>query len=288
MPPQGRVMAALLALAATSAILAQSSAPAFDVASVKRFQPDPNRRPSDAIRVMPGGRLIAPSATVRGLIAAAYAVLDIQIIDGGRINVDDRFEIDATSRAGVTIEEARGMLRALLAERFRLVTHQETRELPVYTMMLSGERPGSQLRPSGPECAPPKGPAGVPAPPPPPASQEPAPLLVLSSTPSRCIMFTFSTTVGGHWSLREITMGRLAQRFTSALGRPVLDRTDLNGSFDVDLTFTPDNPTVDAADAPNAPSLLTAIREQLGLRLESTRAPVDVLVIDRVQPPTEN
>jgi len=75
---------------------------------------------------------------------------------------------------------------------------------------------------------------------------------------------------------------------TSTLGRPVLDRTGLDGSFDVDVTFTPDNPTVDSTDAPNAPSLMTAIREQLGLRLESTRAPVDVLVVDRVQPPTQN
>ena len=288
MPHQRTVIVALLALAATSVTLAQSAAPAFDVASVKRFQPEPNRRPSDAIRVMPGGRLTAPSATVRGLIAAAYAVLDIQIVDGGRINADDRFEIDARTRPDVTMEEVRSMLRVLLAERFRLVTHQETRELSVYTMTLAGERPGSQLRPSGPDCAPPKGPAGIPAPPPPPASQEPAPLLVLGSTPSRCAMIIFSTTLGSHWSLRDVTMGRLAQQLTADLGRPVLDRTGLNGSFDADLTFTPDNPTVDSANAPNAPSLMTAIREQLGLRLESTRAPVDVLVIDRVQPPTEN
>ena len=101
-------------------------------------------------------------------------------------------------------------------------------------------------------------------------------------------MIAFNSTLGAHWSLREVTMARLAQRLTSTLGRPVLDRTGLDGAFDVDLTFTPDNPTVDSAGAPNAPSLMTAIREQLGLRLESTRAPVDVLVVDRVQPPTQN
>jgi uncharacterized protein (TIGR03435 family) len=251
----------MLILATTTTILAQSTAPAFDVTSIRRFRPDPNSRPSDAIRVMPGGRLIAPSATVRGLIAAAYAVLDIQIIDGGRINGDDRFEIDARTRPDVAMDEARGMLRALLAERFGLITRRETRELAVYAMMLAGDRPGSQLRPSGPECALPKGPPGIPAPPPPPASQEPAPLLVLNSTPSRCALIAFNSTLGGHWSLREITMERLAQRLTAALGRPVFDRSGLNGPFDVDLTFTPDNPT---------------------------RAPVDVLVVDRVQPPTQN
>jgi uncharacterized protein (TIGR03435 family) len=85
-----------------------------------------------------------------------------------------------------------------------------------------------------------------------------------------------------------MTMGRFAERLTAALGRPVLDRTRLDGSFDLDLTYTPDAAPLDASNAPNAPSLITALREQLGLRLESSRERVDVLVIDRVEAPTEN
>ena len=83
-------------------------------------------------------------------------------------------------------------------------------------------------------------------------------------------------------------MAGLAQRLIEPLGRPVLDRTGLAGAFDVDLTFLADNPTVDASNAQNAPSLMAALREQLGLRLESIRAPIEVVIIDRVQPPTEN
>ena len=83
-------------------------------------------------------------------------------------------------------------------------------------------------------------------------------------------------------------MARFTERLVGFVSRPVLDRTGLTGTFDIDVTYTPDNPVVDTSNAPNAPSLITALREQLGLRLESTRAPVDVLVVDRVRPPTEN
>jgi len=68
----------------------------------------------------------------------------------------------------------------------------------------------------------------------------------------------------------------------------VIDRTGLSGNFDVDVTYTPDNPAVDASNAPNAPSLMTALREQLGLRIEPSKAPVEVLIIDSVRQPTEN
>ena len=80
-------------------------------------------------------------------------------------------------------------------------------------------------------------------------------------------------------------MARFAERLVGVFGRPVVDRTGLQGPYDLELTYIPDSAV---AAASNAPSLLTALREQLGLRLESTRAPVDVVVIDGVQPPSEN
>ncbi|HVG72459.1 MAG TPA: TIGR03435 family protein [Vicinamibacterales bacterium] len=285
-----RTIASLaLAFGAAGAILAQSTSPAFDVASVKRFQPPATGRPSDAIRLMPGGRLTAPSVTLRALITTAYAILDIEVDDAGRINADARYEIDARTRADVTADEARAMLRTLLAERFGLVTHRETRDLPVYAMSVVRDQPGKRLRRSGQECAPVQAPAGIPAPPPLPLPPPPAGQALLPSrVPPRCPAVFFSSTVGTHWSLREVTMGRFTERLIAALNRPVLDRTGLEGAFDIDLTFTADNPSVDSSDAPNAPALMTAIREQLGLRLESTRASVDVLVVDRVQPPSDN
>ena len=83
-------------------------------------------------------------------------------------------------------------------------------------------------------------------------------------------------------------MTQFAERLVGSFDRPVLDRTGLDGSFDIDLTYSADNPVVDTSNAPNAPSLITALREQLGLRLESTKAPVEVLVIDHVELPTPN
>lgn len=98
----------------------------------------------------------------------------------------------------------------------------------------------------------------------------------------------FGNSASGHWSIRSWTIPQLAQRLTNALGRPVVDRTKLEGTFDFDLTFAAQAPTLDAAAQAQVPALTTAIREQLGLRLDSTRAPVDVLVVDAIEAPTAN
>ena len=261
--------------------------PAFDVISVKRYQPDASGRVDDAISIFPGGRLSAPGATLQGLITTAYGLLDIQVVDSGRMLGSARYQIEGRTNPDVSLADARMMLRTLLTERFGLVTHRETRELPVYVMTID-RKPGPQLRPSGPECAMPKGPGGAPPPPPPPGGPTVGRVLSLNGYASRCGSLFFNSTNGGHWSLREMTMARFTERLVGFVSRPVLDRTGLTGTFDIDVTYTPDNPVVDTSNAPNAPSLITALREQLGLRLESTRAPVDVLVVDRVRPPTEN
>jgi uncharacterized protein (TIGR03435 family) len=288
------VLATVVAAAAAVAQERQTPAgtAAFDVASVKRYQPAPDRRQTNAISVMPGGRFTAPSATLPGLIAAAYGILAVQIVDAARPLPSERFEIEARTSPNVTVDEARAMLRRLLAERFGLSAHREMRQLPVYLMTIAREdrRLGENLRPSGPDCAPVKGPIGVPAPPPPPGGPPPAvgPVLTLTAAPLRCLSLAFSSTVGSHLSMRELPLARFAEQLIAALGRPVLDRTGLDGPYDIDITYTPDAQVVDASDAPNAPSLVTAIREQLGLRLEATRAQVEVLVIDAIAPPTEN
>src|SRR5829696_7246566 len=113
------VTIAVLLLSMSAAARSQSpAAVSFEVASVKPYQPVAGRRESDSISVMPGGRFAAPSATLRGLIGAAYGVLDIQIVDSRRVLANNRFEIEATTKADVTIDQARGMLRTLLADRF--------------------------------------------------------------------------------------------------------------------------------------------------------------------------
>ena len=290
-----RMLITIATVAAVVPLAGQSpqtsvGAASFDVTSVKRYQPAQGRGASDAVSVMPGGRLTAPAATLRTLIAAAYGVVDVQIVDSARVLPTDRYEIAATTGADVTADQARAMLRTLLAERFTLAVRVETRDMPVYVMSLSRQdgRLGDQLRRSGPECAPVTGPPGKAAPPPPPPPPDVGRVLSLGPGPLRCGGLVFSSTSGGHWSMREIPMSRFAERLIGALGRPVLDRTGLDGFFDFDVTYTPDTQVVEVTDAPNAPALITAIREQLGLRLESTRAPVQVVVVESVQPPTEN
>jgi uncharacterized protein (TIGR03435 family) len=266
------------------------SGPAFDVASVKRFVPSPDRRQTDAISVMPGGRFTAPSATMRGLIMAAYGLQDLQIVDSERRLTNDRFEVEARTSPDVSLDDARAMLRTLLAERFGLAVRRETRELAVYIMTAArtDRRLGDQLRPAGPECAAVTGPPGLKAPPPPPRSEPiPGRVLTLSGPPLRCGGLRYSSSNGEHISLRDLTMPIVAERLTGLVGRPILDRTGLDGRFDLDLTYTPDG-QVDTPISQNAPTVMTAIREQLGLRLESVREPVEVLIVDAVAPPSEN
>ena len=239
--------------------------------------------------MMPGGRFLAPAVTVRGLIAAGYGLQDLQIVDTRRWVANDRFGIEARTAPGVTVPEVRTRIRTLLAQRFGFVAHAETRELPVYIMRLASEdrKLGPQLRPSGPECRDLTVPRNVPAPPPPPP---PPPLqgqpLLLGGPPARCLTLFVTMATSSHMTMRELTLETFARRLTERLGRLVLDRTGLEGSFDIDLTYVAESQAL--SNTGDTPVLVTAVREQLGLRLESTRAPVDVLVVDRVEPPTEN
>jgi uncharacterized protein (TIGR03435 family) len=282
---------AVLLLAGQGLLFAQSTGirDTFDVASVKRVEG--NQGAGRGVTVQPGGRFMAPNATVRQLVAAAYGVFDNQITGGPGWIGSDRFEVLATTNPDVSLTDARAMLGTLLRERFGLSAHVEQRELPVYLLQHAREdrQLGTQLRPSGPDCAFPTGPRDFPLPPPPPP---PPPVkgrvLSLDSPPLPCPSLVFGNSASGHWSIRSWSIAQLAQRLTNTLGRPVIDRTGLDGSFDFDLTFAEQSPTIDAAAQAQVPALTTAIREQLGLRLESARAPVDVLVIDRIERPTEN
>jgi uncharacterized protein (TIGR03435 family) len=248
--------------------------------------------PQGQAAVRPGGRFLAPSNTVRNLVRLAYGVQDVQIIGGASWTATDAFDIEATTRADVTAEDARAMIRTLLEERFKLAAHRETRELSVPALEPSrtDKRLGAHLRQSGPDCAAPTRPPNmnVPLPPPPPPGTGGS-LILSNQTPTRCL----ALITPWHMSLRETTMPQFTIRLTALLGRLVVDRTGLAGLYDLDLTFSPDPgtppPMVNGAPLViDAPALPTALRDQLGLKLETTKAPVDVVVIDSVEPPTEN
>jgi bla regulator protein BlaR1 len=272
---------------------APASGPTFEVASVK-----PNH--SGDGRVMfqnqPGGRYTATNVTLRLLIRQAYQLQDFQIIGGPSWLNDDHYDIVA--KADPAQQDARGglqrgdgptpiqlMIRALLAERFNLVVHNEKRDLPIYGLILarSDGRLGPDLKKSETDCAAllaaARGRGG--ALPPPPGPGQPMPCGVRIG-PGNLVM-------GGS------SLSQLASSLSMFVGRVVLDRTGLTGPFDINLTWTPDQMPQRPPGAPDpppldpsGPSIFTAVQEQLGLKLDSQRGPVDVLVIDRAEHPSPN
>jgi uncharacterized protein (TIGR03435 family) len=267
----------VLFFALLAAALAAHSQPAFEVASVK-----PNKSGTMQANVgMPPNGVNFVNLPLRAIIQLAYGINQPSKLSGvPDWAVTERFDIAARAAGPVTLEERRLMLQALLADRFKLVARREMREVSILALMLArndgkpgknlveskgcigrGNTPGKEATPAGaqtPICGPQTGGAG-----------------------------------------RLILIGTPIQQFTSILalmlGRTVIDKTELTGSYDIDLTYTPDQPIPaginipgPAAD-PNGPTIYTAIREQLGLKLESQRDQEEVLVIDHVErQPSEN
>lgn len=285
-----RIVVCTLAIAISAALApaAQDAPPAarFDVASVRvnrtgaGFDTGP--------RLQPGGRVFATNVSLVEIIKDAYNIRDNQLLGAPEWARTVMFDIDARAGGEPTTDVAAAMVRTLLAERFALRVHRETRELPVYLLTRVPDRqkvPG--LKQSGKECAPLTMPQGIPMPPPPPPGVSGLPLNG-TRTPLRCpTIFAFGPI--GHVSGRAITMDSFASALTGAARRPVINQTGLEGEYDIDLTYGHDLAAAAAATPDDAaPALFTALRESLGLRLDSSRAPIDVLVIDRLEKPTEN
>ncbi len=258
----------LFLLAAASA-LAQ---PSFEVATIK-----PNAESDHRIsfRIVPGGGFSATGASLRMLIAQAYNIRDFQISGGPNWISSDRFDINAKAEAASdrpSPDAFRPMLQSLLAERFQLKFHKETKELPVYALV-----PG-------------KGPHKMKV------AETPAP--GGGGGPQQRGMMRIGR---GQANLQGAPLSGLAQILAQQLGRPVIDKTGLTGNFDIELKWTPEPgqgggpfggaPPPGAAPPPadnGGPSIFTAIQEQLGLKLETTKGPVEIYVIDSASKPTEN
>jgi uncharacterized protein (TIGR03435 family) len=298
-------VAFLLTLLVTSGGAAQAPETLkFEVASVRVNRSNAPMQATPTLQQ--GGRVFAINLPLRELIRTAYDLQENQLVLGSPL-AEARFDVEARAGATATREQASAMLRSLLVERFALKTHAEQRELPIYRLeRVNATRLGPQLRASGKECAPVTPPSGAGAPPPP-----PPPPPGMSGTPlgpSRAFAGCLSMFFPGGWSLRSMSMPALAMALERLVRRIVIDETGLAGVFDLDITYVPEafewpfvgggiavaagGPSDGPGTAPPAqrsgPSLFTAIRDQLGLRLENGRAPVDVLVVDRVQPPSEN
>jgi uncharacterized protein (TIGR03435 family) len=278
-------------------LLAQSpttigQVPTFDVASVKPNKSGPGERRAD---FQPGGRFISRNMPLRNLIAFAYGtplpLRPFQVVAGPSWVDTDGFDIEA--KPSSDLSETRGrsgysvtgelMLRSLLADRFKLQAHDEVRELPVYALVMARRdgKLGPQLRRStGDDCVTAA-----------PGGGSSTPLGVDASQPCGSVFFTPPQRM----SVRSAPIEIIVRFLQNAVAdRVVLDRTGLTGSFSMDLEYAreqpslPRSPGVPAPIEQNGPSIFTAIQEQLGLKLESTRGPVTVIVIDHVERPTED
>ena len=275
------LLAIVVIVAVAIPLLPQGSGtdkPSFEVASVK-----PNN--SGDNRVMfrgNGGRFTVIGATVRMLIQQAYRVRDFQLSGGPGWLGSDRFDIEAKPEnvADLNPERMPLMLQGLLEERFQLKIHKETKELPIYELVVAKD--GAKLK-------------SVPEPPRPIPGTPPGPLPAPGGP-----MPPGSFRIGrGEMMGSAIPIENFLQSLSTMLGRTVVNKTGLTGFFDVQLHWAPDagetgpfGPVPGVQPPPPAdpagPSIFTALQEQLGLRLESSKGPVEVVVIDSIEKPSEN
>jgi uncharacterized protein (TIGR03435 family) len=245
----------LVVIAAATVCPAQS--PAFEAASVKLSAPGEEVR----MRREPG-RLTITNFPLRAMVRYAYDIEDIQISGGPPWFNSDRWDIVATGGREISEAERRRMLQALLNERFHMIIRRETKELPVYA--LSVAKGGSKLTPG------------------------------TEGNPERVELNV--SGAGFHDMMgQSVPLSTLAKVLTMPAGRIVVDRTGIKGNFDYKLEWVPDPanmPSINGArpDGSNldGASIFTAVEEQLGLKLQSAKGPVEILVIDRAEKAAEN
>jgi uncharacterized protein (TIGR03435 family) len=280
-----------IAIALATLLAAQASAPRFEVASIKENK---SGALQGGLRAQPGGRFEWTNTTLMNLVRTSHQrfSFDQREIVGGPDWIDSvRFDVLVQTGIGTPPVDPDGfpsetfaMIRTLLQERFQLAVHNEVRERPIYELVLARRdgRLGAGLQKVEADCASAMKAMseGRPAP----AREKRGPDCTIGGGPGRLIA-------------NAVTVDVLARVLGGRVGRTVVDETGLSGSFDVDLVFSQEltsplpggrDPDDRPAATADAPSIFTAVQEQLGLRLESARGPVDVLVVDKAERPTEN
>ena len=258
----------------------------FEVATVKmNTSGDGSRR---GIGTPPGGRVMLTDVPLRTIIRFAYNIQNVQLVGGPSWIDTEFFDIEAkapsdqvATNAQVPMDRLRAMMRALLVERFQLTARRETRQLPVYELILARKdgKLGPQLQPAAVDCDALER-----------FNQKPPPPKDGQTT---CGGFLG----GGRLILNGWSMPRLSGNLATWVDRLVVDRTGLKGGFNLKLEWSLDQrPQYDAIGGParqvdipadrTGPSIFSALEEQLGLKLQSALGPVEVVVIDRVERPT--
>jgi len=243
--------------------------PRFDAASIKRSVSD-----SDTfLKAHPGGRIEISRANLQMLTALAWRLQPFQVAGGPAWVRAEYFDVRTKAADSPSEDQLFAMLQALLKERFSMKLHFETAERPVYML-----KPGKTGRtpPTGLQVSTEGGCIHADA--------------ASPSDPNAC----GSLGMGfNHLEAHEISMARFAEALTRVVDRKVIDRTGRAEKFNISLKWLPDaEQALPASDAiplpPDTPSLFTALREQLGLKLESGKAAVELLVIDHAEMPGEN
>jgi len=248
----------------------------FEVVSIKRNTSTTASRG----RLEPGGRYAAVSVPVFQIVRQAYDVLETQVGPVPDWVRSERYDILAKAPEGVELaRDLRPLLQSLLKARFQFESHHERRELAVYELIVAraDRRLGRDLQESAADCTanPPVLPAQRDADEPP------------------CAQYG---TIGRR-IMRGFPLSRFAQMLAGEAGRVVFDKTGLTGTWNVQLEYTPDRmpplpdgglPPGISLPAPDAPNLFTAIEEQLGLKLVPARGIVDMLIVERIERPTED
>jgi uncharacterized protein (TIGR03435 family) len=271
-----------LAVVATAFVSAHAQAPApaaeqtpqpaigqsiaFDAVSVK---PDDGSSPGWSIGLQPG-RFVADNISLRTMIVTAYSIQPNQLIgDPSWVN-NDRWDVVATMPAGLPPPPLGSgpsgntmlALRTMLADRFGLQMHREAREIDVYDLVFArpDRRLGPEVKPAAENCAPD------------------------SVNRSFCGVRNLGP---GRIAITGMPMSFFAGSLTGRVGRHVVDKTGLTSLWDFTLTFAPERPIGSATPVePALPTLFAALQEQLGLKLEAARGPVEILVVDKVSRPT--
>jgi uncharacterized protein (TIGR03435 family) len=244
----------------------QSPAPrpkfdAFEAATIKPVDPAPK---SGRYIVMQGAdTFLAKNYTLELLIAAAYELNPHMILSVPSWAESAHFDIVARTPGEIrpTRDEQMQMLRSLLADRFKLTFHRQQEVMSIYE--LGVDKGGPKMKPSA-------------------ESADAAPAVISTVFPDHITMPARNASIGDFVSVLQ----------RAVLDRPVVDKTGLTGRYDFDLTWAPDasqfGGEIPTPEDASSPTFFTAIREQLGLRLEATRGPVEVLVVDNAEPPSPN
>jgi uncharacterized protein (TIGR03435 family) len=254
--------------------------PSFEAASIKRNASGE----SGGSFGSRGSQLVVTNNTLFNIIRNAWGIQANQILGGPDwVRSDaERFDITAKAPDGAKPDQMLRMAQALLAERFKLKIHRESRDVPIFALVMAraDRKLGPHITPAAFDCTALRAAIA--------RGERPTPPAPIGDRPA-----CGARTVPGRFLIGGYPMADFARNLSSFVGgRPVVDRTGLTGIYDLELTWTPEAPpagrdgALPAGVDPNGPSVFTALIEQLGLKLEATTGPVEVLVIDSADHPT--